>query len=536
MSSRALQMRMAGLLGLLVLSAGLRAATTSPLPSAKLPYCAHDEQMERFLRGEKFARPTMSGAESIRTGTNITVHWTPSGADACTRAYAESARVAAETSWVRNGRFGFLRPPPDGANGGDAKYDIYVKDPNYFGASGVCVEESPYTTDYPDGYTSYVLIENTFSNWPWLRSLVAHEFSHGCQKRYSQFENDPMRYFYENTSTLMQHLVFADYDQLPGWLGIDTSHAHLTHWGIFTRYGGYHYSGGLWAWFLCNYYDDVLPRTVIRTWDICGNHAGANTRYDTDSTLRRYYSSNLEAAIGHYAVWRYFIGAVRDDGRHFDDGETYPAVSILRSHSVYPTGTQNQGTRGPSVPGGCQFIRLGGFGSSLVNITFNGQDGYKFACYVIGRRGTTSHEYKIFLDGNNDGSITIPGAEYDSIVLIPVTVHWSDTAYNRTYTYSVSLADDGADAALGVATPLDFTISAATSPGRAPIHFELPQAAGVVFRVRSSTGACLRTFANPGATLIWDGCDRQGRRVPAGAYFCELATDDQVVRKKLVLE
>jgi hypothetical protein len=401
------------------------------------------------------------------------------------------------------------------------------------GYSGVCVEDSAYTGIYPDGYTSWVEIENDFSSWPWLRSLVAHEFSHSNQKAYSQFENDPARYFYENTSTLMQHIIFSDVDQLPDWLASSPSHLTTPWWGIFTRSGGYHYSGGLWAWMLSNYYDDVMPRALQRMWTIMGQHVGSHTRYDTDSVLRRYYDSDLKKAIGHYAIWRYFTDT-RDDGRHFDDGETYPLGTILRTHSTYPA-SGNQGSEAPSVPGGCNFIRLTSFGTSNVTISFDGQNGYNWACYLLGLRGSTSYEYKMVLDANEAGSISIPGREFDNIVIIPVEVHWADTATTRTYTYNVSLGDDTPTGVAERPLPVDFAIHTTTNPTRAPVTFMLPRATDAVFRIRSITGVCLRVYNRPSAVVVWDGRDGRGGQVPAGTYICELETKDLVVRKQLVL-
>ena len=113
--------------------------------------------------------------------------------------------------------------------------------------------------------------------------------------------------------------------------------------------------------------------------------------------MGRYYSSGLRKAIGHYAVWRFFT-AGRDDGRHFDEGDGYPLVTILRSHSTYPA-SGDEGSTPPSVPGGCNFIRLTGFGTNDVTVSFDGQNGYNWACYLVGLRGGSSYEYKLVLNG-----------------------------------------------------------------------------------------------------------------------------------------
>jgi len=64
--------------------------------------------------------------------------------------------------------------------------------------------------------------------------------------------------------------------------------------------------------------------------------------------------------------------------------------------------------------------------------------------------------------------------------------------------------------------------------GRVGLRLALPRAAPVELAVYSVTGACVRTLqeANlpPGYYhLTWDGCDRFGRPVQDGIYFCRLA-------------
>ena len=150
-------------------------------------FCGHDDAMDRFLRGESRARPNLSGTETYISSTHFRVWYTTTGYDSTTYAYADSVSHYAEFCWTRDSNLGWASPPPDGTNGGDSKYDIYIRNTDTLDYSGVCCEESPYTTPYPDGYTSWVEVERDCATYLRLTALVAHEFHHANQKRYSQF-------------------------------------------------------------------------------------------------------------------------------------------------------------------------------------------------------------------------------------------------------------------------------------------------------------------------------------------------------------
>lgn len=118
--------------------------------------CGFPAALERLQRlGEVAGRPTLSGPELTINTTNFKIHYTLSGTDATTSAWASAV---AEYCWSTVSNLGWALPPPDGGNGGDNRYDIYIRNtlvlyPPYL---GVTEPESPYSTPYPDGYTSWV--------------------------------------------------------------------------------------------------------------------------------------------------------------------------------------------------------------------------------------------------------------------------------------------------------------------------------------------------------------------------------------------
>ncbi len=506
-------------------------------------FCGHDIQMDRFEKGlMPPPRPWGGIGPKVINSTHFRIHFDTTGTHATTRAYAESVKVYAETSWARASRLGWVMPPPDNNRGGDNRYDIYIQD--LVGYLGVCIEDSAYTDPYPDGYSSWVEIENTFTSWNRLRALVAHEFHHSCQKRYSQFENDPQRYFYENTSVYMEHVIFPDTNTLLGRLSESPSHLLTPHWAITVRdelYYNFHYSGGLWAWFLHEYYDATPCRPMIRIWDLCGMHAGSHTRLDTDSVLRIYYDSNFQKAVGHYAIWRYFTG-IRHSPYYFSDDSSYITSTILRTHSTYPA-SGNQGTSNPSGPGGCNFIQFRNFGNNRVTLYFDGQNGYEWSAYVIGKRGGISYEYKISLEPTQDtGRITIPGWEYDTIALIPVVTHWTSSAESLTYSYNVTLGDELAAITEPTNVYFDLTLDIYPNPVKTQttIKYSIPVSKNGKLKIYDATGRAVCNFELMGnkrpASILWDKKDDFGQMIKSGIYFVRLMVDDKTISKKMVIE
>lgn len=398
--------------------------------------CGFPAALQRLQRlGEVAGRPTLSGPVLNINTTNFKIHYTLSGTDATTSAWAESVAVYAEHCWSTVSNLGWALPPPDGGNGGDNRYDIYIRNtlilsPPCWGAT---IPEASYPTPYPDGYTSWIEIHKDsiaqpFPKWARLRALVAHEFHHACQMRYSWWEQI---WFYENTSVYMEDVIYDDVNTLPyrftvGIDPLDSPHLPITTGGPY-----YWYAGGIWPTFLHEYYGSAAPR---RAWERMGSVAGENTLSGIDWALSNYFSSNLSSALKKYAMWRYFTGT-RADAWHFSEGSTWPTSTVLRTHSSYPA-SGNEGSSKPSGPGGTSFIKFTN-GTGFLEVSFDGQDGYTWGAYVIGYRApSASTESEISLNSNGYGTGLEPWPGNNHIVLAPVVTEWLVSAPNLTYTYN----------------------------------------------------------------------------------------------------
>lgn len=398
------------------------------------------------------ARPTLTGTAVITSTTHFRIHYTLSGADSTTYARTQSVASYAEEVYSVLSSIGWALPPPDGGSGGgngvnpDTMYDIFIF--NFFSRRnqiGFADPEGSYNDPlYPDSRTSWLGIENdvldelpNISTEDRLKTLVAHELHHASQLRYTRHDFPTVypAWFMENTSVWFEDIVYDDVNtlvervNLPGQDPLNDPDVRINEIN-----GTYEYAGGLWPTFLHEYYGANIVR---RCWEIIGGVAGENTLSAIDSTLRFYYSSDLQSALKYYAVWRYFTGS-RADSYHFSEGSTYDTAFILANHHSYPiTGDENY--KPPLSPGGTNYIV---FDNPPVSnpITFDGSDNFSWGAMLIGDRGPSnmSFESEMGLNSSQAGTSIILTAGIDQIVLMPVNITWPYTGGVADHSYNAS--------------------------------------------------------------------------------------------------
>ncbi|MEO0093565.1 MAG: MXAN_6640 family putative metalloprotease [candidate division WOR-3 bacterium] len=389
--------------------------------------CGTQEALETFRYGIKLPRPA-SGPKYVYS-THFIIHFDTTGSNATTRAYAESTSKYAEYSWAKQcDTLLWATPPPDGA-GPDDRYDIYIRNLSYL---GVTYSEYLYPNPYPNGATSYIEVDNDISPWGLLQVTVAHEFNHACQLRYSYLEGV---WFMENCATWMEDICYDNVNDYINYLSYSTPDPlENPHLSITETNNLYEYAGCLWPMLLQEGYNIACPR---RAWERMGTVSGENTLSGIDYALSNYYGSNLAGALKKYGIWRYFTGTRADPTYHFSESNLWPTSTVLATHNSYPA-SGNQGSMNPSGPGGTDFIRFNP-GSGILNISFNGQNGYSWGAYAIGYRvPAQSVEQEIMLDANGDGSTSMPWTGNSHIALIPIVTHWTSSANNLTFTYNAT--------------------------------------------------------------------------------------------------
>jgi len=480
-------------------------------------------------------RPELSGPELYRSKTHVLVHYTTSGRDSTAPAFAESVAVYSESAWVRIARFGWAMPAPDQGYGGDDRMDIYVRSVGI--VAGSC-PDSAYSNPYPDGVSCYHQYNCSLAMNEWLKWVGTHETHHSAQARYA---GNLGRWSYENTSNYVVRKVFPDCWEVYDWSfdavsPLSTPWLSINHSPTSDNYVG---AGALFWVFLDEYYGEDAPR---RIWDLMGRHAGEHTFRDFDSVLRTDYESSLAAALGHYAIWRYFTGA-RDDGLHFALAESLRNCVVHARHTTFPA-SGDQGSHGPRGPAGVCPIEFVNSSSQDLIITFDGQVRHDWRVYVLAIRGGEVHEQLMDLDAANSGELRIPVALAQTAVLLPVVVETagdSDSTAALQFDYSASLADEKV---LGLEAPGTAVLlgQRGANPVAGSVPFVVTLGTGVPGRLAliDATGREVRDYRVAGTgrpeTVTWDLTDRSGMRVASGIYCCQLSGAGGIVQRKLIVK
>ncbi|RMG34745.1 MAG: hypothetical protein D6732_10345 [Methanobacteriota archaeon] len=240
------------------------------------------------------SRPVLQDEQIIPT-THFLIHYSLTDtAHATTLAWAQAIATYAEESWSVSENLGWELPPPDNGNGGDDRYDIYiVHTPGY---NGITWWEDLYPTPYPNGYSSWIEVRNDSFNDPYvgeferLRVLIAHEFHHACQLRYVLLQSSDA-WFYENTSVLMEKVIYPQINYLQYRLLGSNSPLLVPEWAINHQLDGYPYPGGLWALFINEYYED--DTAVRKVWETEGNNPSMDILNAMNQSFQQYYNSDL---------------------------------------------------------------------------------------------------------------------------------------------------------------------------------------------------------------------------------------------------
>ncbi len=275
-------------------------------------------------------RPTLSGVEATHgaPGGDLLVHYTSTGADAVPAAdangntvpdFVESVAAISEAALDQLVALGFRAPLPDGALGGDARTDIYLR--NLISADG---------NAGVDGCTQgrcvgHVVAENDYAgfNYPsvteGIQSVVPHEIFHLIQNAYAS----------EQAVTWTEGSAVWAVEQLYGTANADFERflpAFLPrNFRPFERaIGGfgdaYPYGAALWPYFLAHRFD---PAAVVEAWQACE----AAPFLDAIDAALAPRGASLPAAFVEFTRWNLFTGA-RAAGGGYPDASAWPRVVL----------------------------------------------------------------------------------------------------------------------------------------------------------------------------------------------------------------
>lgn len=299
------------------------------------------------------ARPTDGLADPFHDGydpaavvqssctTHFCLHYVTTGVDAPpmwdkdadgTPEWVERIAAKVDAVWAFEVEtMGYRPPPPDGVQGGDARFDIYLAQLGDQGMYGYCPAEDPVAgEEYV--YSSYCVVDDDFVEFPLdpmpsFRVTVAHELFHAVQYAYDATE-DP--WFMEASATWMEERFADSIDDnrqyLPyGQLGNPTVPLDQYPAGV-APYGNW-----LFVEAFARAYGDAAVRTL---WERMDATAGAPDEYATQALARflRSGKSSLRAFYTDFAVGNLTPGTTYEEGV---DG-AYPTAPITNAFILKP--------------------------------------------------------------------------------------------------------------------------------------------------------------------------------------------------------
>ncbi len=370
------------------------------------------------------ARPVLADEATYgSSGGNILVHYATSGADAAAPADTDSdgvpdfvAEVAqtAEGALTRFLAMGFRRPLSDGAEGGDARIDIYLRNlVNSDGSAG---------TDSCIGLAcvGYAISENDFVGYSYvtvtegIRSVVPHELFHLVQMAYAAGQTASwsegsavwaVEELYGNGNSDFERFLasfltksFRPFDRAAVGFG-----------------DGYPYGAALWAYFLSRRYD---PKLIADSWT-----ASATLPFlDAIGSVLTARGSTVEAAYAEMTRWNWFTGG-RASGGRYADASTWPQVSVEPAFSGVVGATGKiyiEGLSARYVP-----VSIAGAAQHLVVAP---TEGIKVGAWVVAEGATYAQGVELVAKGQELGTTLQPGAY--TLVVTGLTRNTIATAVN----------------------------------------------------------------------------------------------------------
>jgi hypothetical protein len=273
-----------------------------------------------------------------------------------------------EQAWhytTNSNKLGYNSPPLDGNNGGDSRFDVYIKNINYYGF-----------TDDQDGYGHpYIVVHNNYtagfepnfdpegSRAGNMKITAAHEFFHAIQYFYVDWLDEDSIWWEENTAVWMEDEVFDSvdgylnylgnpFDDLNGnlqwdsgepWYEYDGDYGGISgrkndvwfeapHIPLDTRYTSvfdrHEYGGVMWAKYLAARFGDEFIKDSFIIIDPNTEALPALQQALMD------YGSSLEEAFADFRV-----KVLTLDPNIFEEGEKYPLVRHEENYGDYPIST-----------------------------------------------------------------------------------------------------------------------------------------------------------------------------------------------------
>jgi hypothetical protein len=507
--------------------------------------CATPIIVEVYDRSQTFSAQLKGEVDGLRarpgglaltiTTTHYIVHYTTTGTDACTAAYAQIVSAACELTWTTlHTSMNWDIPPGDGALGGGANLiDCYIHDLG----SGILGQAEPENsvpgTPEPYDYTGFFHVDNNISGTGMCQSTTSHENFHVVEFGYYGLSGQ--RWFDENCAMMAQEYVFDGVNDYIDYLGAWFSNIFKS---IKTFNGAFEYGGIVWPMYMTERFE---PELVELIYDDVTWHGSVWNAFDTIFPM---YGTTLTDAYIELVRWCWYT-RLRNDGNHYSEAGTwYAMLAPDWTYHAYPTGEIHPiSSKWPEPLGTSlkQFNVESGSTDNMLVIDFNG-DVCTAGVDFMAKQGTVYYEYYMELDANGDGHLEIP--DFD-------TLDYGMTMVHMRYGSGCTQAKDYAmwvDTTVGTSDVPEMGSVVRVYPNMpnplanyTMLSYSLGEAGNVEIKVMDANGRVVRDLFSGRLyagdyQIAWDGQDNGGNPVANGMYYARLVSGgEQTVREMTVV-
>ena len=275
-----------------------------------------------------------SAPETKSCAAHVCVHWVRSGVDAPPDdAWAKKTLRVMEKVWRHHiGTLGYRKPAADGKRGGNAKFDVYLKDLGSRGLYGYCAPERRVRGEKKQA-SGFCVLDDDFAASQYgraplgtLKVTAAHEFFHAIQFAYD-FTEDP--WLLESTATWMEERFADGVNDNRSYLRYGQAKRAATPLDLFNGSGFAHYGNWVFWEYLSERYGNDVVRAVLRR---AGTGGGLPDDYSTQA-LRKV----LAPAGGLPRVYAAFAAANTQPALSYDEGAAFPGVAPIATTALRAT-------------------------------------------------------------------------------------------------------------------------------------------------------------------------------------------------------
>jgi hypothetical protein len=516
------------------------------------------------------------------------IHYTATGTDAVFQAgvdvnpadgvpdYVNRCADVFDSVWSKEIDGLEYNPPPSDywyqPNGGDGRYDVYLKemDPYYLGYT--VPESSSVAT--PIVYTSYIAVRNDYTgcihedDLDCLRATAAHEFFHAIQMGYDateyESENELAKpYWMEMSAVWMEDMVYDDVNDYLGYLSAFFNEPWLS-LKSFTSFGDLHpYGSCVWPIFLSEKFDTLIIKDI---WEKCAEKQGDNVIEATDEALgERSRESAFEDAFREFTVWNYFTADRALPYLFYSEGDLFyfhgtPAmVKVDAVHKEYPVDV-NSIPHPPENLGSnyVVFVPDTALWEGGIKMDFIGDEGAQYVVSAVGYAESGGHSVPFdttFLINpmtqNGTGGV-YDWNLYTQVIMIPAVITRSP---NDTFAYEYSADYDSSLHGGGRLPEKDEILQNFPNPfviekesDRTYFPFVLKYPSRVRIDILTLSGERIKTivpkhdskfaigkYLEKNLAMPWDGKSENGEYVASGIYLYRFRTDRSTVIKKMAV-